>query len=370
MPKRLLTPEAINQRLKPTGIYLEVRGNKLSLRATLPVKNGTGRKQARIPLNLSALVPLDLEQAEARAWELAAQKAQDKFRWEDWSQQVKLEQMNARDWVEKYRLSRSSQGVDDDSWKYYYWTTYKKLFLEEPLTEVNILGAVLRSQPNSQTRKYDCMRLNQLAKFAGVVVDLNEYRGNYSHKKTKPRQLPTDEEIVKVRESFSLKQRVEARRWQNAYSLMACYGVRPCEVLSCEVDPNPPYACKVARGKTGQRTVMPLYPEWAVQWRLWDIELPQTVAVTNKARGKKVCEAMQRYIGFPSYNLRHAYAIRGSVKFKIPVRIMAEMMGHDPEVHLATYSRYLKDSEALEVYLAATQKQDRPLPPSTSLDSK
>ena len=39
---------------------------------------------------------------------------------------------------------------------------------------------------------------------------------------------------------------------------MACYGLRPDEVFYCEVDPNPPHACKVFEGKTGSRTVMPL----------------------------------------------------------------------------------------------------------------
>jgi hypothetical protein len=60
---------------------------------------------------------------------------------------------------------------------------------------------------------------------------------------------------------------------------------------------------------------MTLYPEWAAEWKLWDIELPQTVAQTHWYRGQKVCNAMQSYIDFPPYNLRHANAIRGSLKF-------------------------------------------------------
>ncbi len=369
MPKRILTIDAINERLKETGIQVEQRGSKLSLRATLPTRVGTGRKQARISLNLSALVPLELEQAEAKAWELAAQKAQGKFHWEDWSQEkTNLERMTAADWVEKYRVHRASQGVNNDNWKQHYWVVYKKLPLSELLTEASMLGVVLQSVPNSRTRKYDCMRLKNLADFAEVAVNLTPYLGNYSPRRTKPRELPSDEEIVKAREDFLRgRTRVEARRWQNAFSLMACYGLRPHEVFYCEVDSKAPHACKILEGKTGGRTAMPLYPEWAAEWKLWEVELPQTVAQTHWSCGQKVCNAMQRYICFPSYNLRHAYALRGSVKFKIPIRVMAGLMGHTPEIHLATYSKYLKDSEALEVYLAIAKKEDRPKPPASRL---
>ncbi len=116
------------------------------------MKNGSGCKQARILLNLSALVPLELKQAEAKAWELAAQKAQGRFRWEDWNhQKVKLERMTAADWIEKYRLHRDRQGMDEDTWKRHYWAVYKKLPLDQLLTETNILEAVLQSAPNSRT---------------------------------------------------------------------------------------------------------------------------------------------------------------------------------------------------------------------------
>lgn len=111
---------------------------------------------------------------------------------------------------------------------------------------------------------------------------------------------------------------------------------------------------------------MPLFPEWADEWKLWEVNLPETVAQTHWYRGQKVCNAMQRYIEFPPYNLRHAYAIRGSIKFKIPIRIMAVMMGHSPEIHLSTYSKYLKDAESLEIYLAITEREDRPKPPTNS----
>ena len=71
MPKKLLTLNAINERLAETGIRLYQRGSKLYLRATLPNKNGQpGEKQQWISLGFG-LTPLELEQAEAKGWELS-----------------------------------------------------------------------------------------------------------------------------------------------------------------------------------------------------------------------------------------------------------------------------------------------------------
>jgi hypothetical protein len=158
--------------------------------------------------------------------------------------------MIAADWIEKYRLHRVSQGMDEDTWKRHYWAAYKKLPLDQLLTETNILEAVLQSAPNSRTRKYDCIRINSLTEFTGVAVNLDADRGNYSPRKAKPRELPTDEEIIRVRENFLKgRVRVEAWRWQNVYSLMACYGLRPDEVFYCEVDPNPPMPARFLKVK-------------------------------------------------------------------------------------------------------------------------
>ncbi len=86
---------------------------------------------------------MELEQAEAKAWELVAQKAQGRFRWQDWNQEkVKLGRMTAADRVEKYRLHRVSQGMDEDTWKRPYWIADKKLSLDRLLTETNILEVV------------------------------------------------------------------------------------------------------------------------------------------------------------------------------------------------------------------------------------
>jgi integrase len=366
MAKRIWTIEAINQRLKETGIQLEQRGKKISLRATLPAKCGDGRRQDRIPLGLSALVPLELEMAEAKAWELAAQKAQGRFRWEDWVQREKIEGLTSGDWVERYRQHRVSRGMKPETWKDYAWITYKKLALDQVLNEASLLAVATKSPPNSWIRKQDCLNLQRLAEFAGLSVDLTPYKGNYSSRHCQ-RDLPTDEAIVTGREAFLTERsriRAATYRWQYAYGLMACYGLRPHEVFFARVNPEPPHECRVSEGKTGPRTVVPFYPEWAVDWQLWDGADFQANGELYRRLGNKVCMAMLRYIDFPPYNLRHAYAIRGCVRFGTPTRIMASYMGHSHEEFVRTYTKFLSESEAMDVYLTLLGREDRPKPPS------
>jgi integrase len=54
----------------------------------------------------------------------------------------------------------------------------------------------------------------------------------------------------------------------------------------------------------------------------------------------RVGKRFQSYgLPFVPYDLRHAHAIRGSVVFQLPVAVMAELMGHSPELHFSTYDR-------------------------------
>lgn len=43
-------------------------------------------------------------------------------------------------------------------------------------------------------------------------------------------------------------------------------------------------------------------------------------------------------VPFVPYDLRHTYAIRGTVVHKTPLPVMARMIGYSPQQHLNTYS--------------------------------
>ncbi|NJL21202.1 MAG: hypothetical protein HC895_10880 [Leptolyngbyaceae cyanobacterium SM1_3_5] len=121
---------------------------------------------------------------------------------------------------------------------------------------------------------------------------------------------------------------------------------------------------RVTDGKTGAREVYPFYPEWVDRWQLWNKELPNLTARINQDYGERVARAFKRAgVPFAPYNLRHAYAIRISVVFKLPVAVAAAFMGHSPTVHWQTYNRWISQELHQRVYDGVLQNLDRPLSP-------
>lgn len=376
MPKRIITVEAINDRLKGTGVAVERRGNRLSLRATLPVRGGVGKKQQRISLDVSA-TPFGLEHAEAKAWELAAQLSQKRFKWKDWDQKLeKNSQFKTNYWIKKHKDLCQSKGFhqDEANWKKTCWAVFKRLPQDESLTAEAILVLANRAPANSRTRYHECTKLQQLADLAGLELDLSPYKGTPNKPQT--RNLPSDMAIVQIRNSFTHRRKRAAQeaayRWQWVYGVMAAYGLRDHEVFFCDIDSTFPYACHISEGKTGpRRDVPPLYVEWAEEWRLWDKMCPEFELTTHIELGQKVSNALGRYIRYcpldlfhQPYDLRHAYSIRGSTVFGLSYEEMSMHMGHTVEIHIKTYKKYLDRHLAKQSYLDKISRSDRPKPPT------
>jgi integrase len=112
-----------------------------------------------------------------------------------------------------------------------------------------------------------------------------------------------------------------------------------------------PRKLEVVKGKTGRHISRPIWPEWVERWNLTDIDRPDVQGRTFRDYGQRTYRQFQRYgVPFNPYDLRHAYAIRGSVMKGMPSRVMAGMMGHSEAVHSKTYNRWLKEATADEVY--------------------
>jgi integrase len=110
-------------------------------------------------------------------------------------------------------------------------------------------------------------------------------------------------------------------------------------------------------GKTGERISFPLHPNWVTEWKLPAIQKPNCTGKTYRDYGQRVGQYFHRHkLCFTPYDLRHAYAIRGSVKYRIPVATMAAWMGHKPGIHWATYNRWIEDSVHQQVFLEATKE--------------
>ena len=87
--------DAANNRLKQsnTGIKIFRRGNKLSLRGTLPKKNETGKSQQTISLGIYCN-SAGISSAEKQAQKLASQLALNEFIWNDWIDKEKRALVN------------------------------------------------------------------------------------------------------------------------------------------------------------------------------------------------------------------------------------------------------------------------------------
>ncbi|XGV99608.1 MAG: hypothetical protein ACAF41_11800 [Leptolyngbya sp. BL-A-14] len=340
--------ERVNERLKAANVPVRVRlkGKNLALRATLPKKpgDGLGRKQYDISLLLSATKD-GLKRAEREAHKLAQNLAEGSFDWKLYigSQHDPLAKPIAQlvnEFKDEYCRTHR---IQEATWRNTWAGTFRKLPVNEPISEALLLAAVLSTEQDSRNRELTCQRLQRFAAFAGLQVDLSSYSGAYE---PEPRDIPTDEAIIEWRD------RIPNQSWQWVYGMLATFGLRPHEAFACEfIDP---LTLKVHQDtKTGSRTTRAILPEWAKQWQLIEVKCPNTRSKSIKGRGGLVSRQFgsERYnLPFVPYDLRHAWAVRASVAKGLPVSTAAAMMGHSVTTHTRVYHRWLSDAQNERVY--------------------
>ncbi|MEH1780903.1 MAG: integrase [Nostoc sp.] len=348
-----LTIEVINDRLKAAkiGVRVEARGDRLSLRATLPPKprsNKTKAYQQYLALGIYAN-PAGLQRAEAEAKIVGGLLARGEF---DWNRYLDKEQeLGVGDWgqwIEKLRQDYLAQKGDTPSTQFTWGNDYETAFknLKGEVGSASLIAAATSTAANSRTRKRTCEKLQILAELVGIKVELKPYIGNYGNAQTKPRQIPTDDEIIQARSLF-----LNSPSWLWAYSVMATYGLRNHEIFFCEISSTPPHTCYVREGKTGERICYPLRPEWTVEWQLWENKKPNCTGKMYRDYGKRVSATFAcKDAPFAPYDLRHAYAIRGSVRYRAPVATMAAWLGHSPTIHWNTYNKWISEVEHAKVF--------------------
>jgi integrase len=103
--------------------------------------------------------------------------------------------------------------------------------------------------------------------------------------------------------------------------------------------------------KTGYREVFPFHPHWVDRWNLGQVRRPKVQPKWLKDYGDRCSKAFKREaVGFPPYTLRHAWCIRVSVRYRLPLSVAAALAGHSPTVHLNTYQRWISAAQHQEVY--------------------
>ncbi|MEH2183014.1 hypothetical protein [Nostoc sp.] len=103
------------------------------------------------------------------------------------------------------------------------------------MTSTSLIAPATSTPANSRSRKRTCEKLQLLAELAGIKVNLKPYIGNYGNSQTKPRNIPSDEQIIQVRSLFD-----NSLSWQWAYGIMATYGLRDHEIFFCKISSTSP----------------------------------------------------------------------------------------------------------------------------------
>jgi integrase len=375
----------VNQRLKAAqfGLQVERRGQKLSLRGTLPPRPGSARlrpHQQRISLNLPATAT-GLKQAEQEVKVIAAQLIQNCFNWQhylpvagggrlhqmDLAQQVAAFQQHfLQDWERHPSISETASAKT--TWDTAYAPYLRKLteiahtHTQFSLPEA-IYATVQSTRSHSRSRQVCCTALNALAEFLHLELPtpLKTYWGSYGPSQTKARQLPSDQEVVQVFEQ------IPNPAWRFVYGVLATYGLRNHEVFFCNYEAlsqsHPEAAIEVLdTTKTGGHMVWPFYPEWVEHFQLQQVNLPKLQTdlsqTTLRRIGQQVnCQFRRYQIPFSPYDLRHAWAVR-TIHFGLPDTVAARMMGHSVAIHTRTYHRWIThrdQQQAVQATLSRSQ---------------
>ena len=371
---------AVNRRFKAAklGLKIERRGEKLSLRGTLPPRPDSHKLkpyQQRIPLGLPAN-KTGLKQIEKTAKVIAAQLIENTFSWQDYLGPVAGMKRAGAELSEQiaafeahYFQTRAGTGKPSSirtTWEKAYVPYLRKLTAiaqHQPALSLPeaIYATIQSTQANSRSRQVCCTALDALATFLNISLptELKAYWGNYGNSKTQLRQLPTDQDIL------STYEKIPNPAWQFVYGVMATYGLRNHEVFFSDftdlANGDDEAAIEVLEStKTGQHDVWPFHPEWVEAFSLRDINLPKVNTDLSKTTlqriGQQVSRQFKRYeIPFSPYDLRHAWAVR-TIHVGLPDTVAARMMGHSTAIHTRTYHRWITRRDQSAAVKAALGK--------------
>ena len=349
MGRKPKTIESINDWLAMDGIAVRLlqRGQSLYCQATVPIDGGW--KQRQIPLGIK-YSDAGLDDAKLAAIEIHRQIKTGTFQLSRWAKPKKkadaAEGESIGDLVARFEKHyRATNTLSDQSWRDHWAYVLDALPKDEPLQVDMLIRLVMDARQHPRKQKEYSQKLQRLANFAGVTVNLKQYAGQY---RPEPRTVPTDAEVVECRDRLSFNP-----KWQWVYGVMATFGCRPHETFFCEF--TDPLTLKIIEGKTGPRTTKAIYPQWAKDWDLIAVDRPETGILTHKHCGQKVASFFYQNsrpdrLTMKPYDLRHAWCIRGTVKMKIALPVMAAWAGHTPDVHLRTYNKWISAAHAEAAY--------------------
>lgn len=336
------------------GVSIEQRGDRLLLRAILPPRPGSSKRQPyqqRLLLGVRAN-PAGLKEAEQEAWKAGALLNCKEFDWSPYLRESSPPPQFIQEWVERYHRHYLENGGTQATWEGDYWKIYRLLPQDASLTQDVLEACILGISANTKSRARAVMSISALCKFSKLEFDFSNLRGNYTPSKVKRRDLLEDEVITRCRQD------IENPAWRWVYGVIAAYGLRNHEVFYLNLDRFP--IVEVLEGtKTGARAVFPCYPEWAEEWHLEQRILPPVnLDRSNDRIGRSVTHYLSPKLPFTPYDLRHAWAVRTLAWF--PIEVAARQMGHSVAIHERTYRRWITTKHYQKMYDLLMNREDRP----------
>lgn len=321
--------DRINARLKEDGIRarVEQRGQRLCLRATLPIQGGVGSKQQRLNLDTS-----DLVQADLKARELGQQIRTKTFSWDQWEEQIQSN-ITFGDFRAAGRKLYEDKYENENAWQKKWKPALNKLPPDSsPCNDALMITVVECMTPGSAGRRDQGNVLSQIAQTLGMdKAAIQEASRGYSAASLEERQIPKDPEIE------TLFKQIKLPHWRWTYGMCATYGLRPHEIVEAVITEEG--NCEIGDDtKTGFHIAWPCHERWIKDFNLRDIHRP----TQGKQTVGKVANDYLHDRGplpWPLYNLRHAYALRLFQK-GIPSDVAARLMGHSETVHRQSYKRW------------------------------
>ncbi|MDB9427172.1 tyrosine-type recombinase/integrase [Microcystis aeruginosa CS-564/01] len=316
-------------------------------------------RQQRISLGILANKD-GLHFAENEAKVVGGLLAQGRF---DWERYLRIDQSSAETiafWIERlkneYFSERPQNPTTLETWNHEYLHPLSLLPKENFLTEKCLKEALIEwTEPNSRSRQRYALAYAKIADLAGIKHSLRDLIGDYSLNVISPRSLPSDEAIAKFYKLIS------DRSWQWIYGVMAAYGLRNHEAYFLDFEDYP--IAYINRGKTSERYIWPLYPEWADRWELVNILRPPCDQKTHSGYGNRISKGFKKLeIPFTPYNLRHSWA-RRSFEFGMDVTMASKMLGHSTKIHTEIYRHWIDRDSFSRIYQQLITHPDRPLPP-------
>lgn len=362
--------------------------NSIGLQGTFPCKpgdvgkNGSSRKQYTLSLGFVA-TDVGVKAAIAKARELDLLLVTKQFQWTPQllgkqaqklilpaqEKKVKLIAELIAQYEQEFWKThvKNRQGIR--TWETHYLRHLKKLPLDRPLSTESLEIALQKTKPHTVSRFYLVWQLRKFCKFCGF--DGLKIINSYATPLPAPsvRKIPSDDEILQgftkigapLSQYASKENLTLPAQWQWAYGMLATYGLRPHELFAVDLQAftdaantfhlvtlNPSLT---AGTKTGERNcgIPPLHPHWV---DLFDLKNVKVLALGGKLSNKTAklyIKFRTSGIGFRPYDLRHAYAVRGH-RLQIPIKTMADYMGHSVQEHTKTYQRWMSEDANLEIY--------------------